>query len=262
MGINIVKCISTIDEFLPAEFKNLNIGVEIQDFVEPNLNDTEIKKIVAEYKKLLFNFPYIKSLHGPFLDLKPASPDKDIRRISYRKYFRTIQIGKELDMDYIIFHSQINPWLNEPNIRTINNNQNRDFWHNILIEIKDFQGKILLENIFENDPLFLKELIETIDLPNIKICLDMGHAKLRTNTPLEQWIKELGKYIEYVHLHWNSGLYDEHNVPEDLDIKYISELFAKYDLNPIIALEYGVNNLKSEIQRLNNIFYKRPGNHS
>ena len=79
MNFNIVKCISTIGEFLPREFKNLNIGVEIQDFTEPNLKDNEIENLVCEYKKLLRFSPY-KSLPWTFLDLKPASPDKDIRK--------------------------------------------------------------------------------------------------------------------------------------------------------------------------------------
>ena len=81
--MQIVKCISTIEEFSPVEFETLNIGVEIQEFVEPNLKDDEIENLVYEYEKLLKNFSHIKSLHGPFLDLKPASPDR-ILEISYK----------------------------------------------------------------------------------------------------------------------------------------------------------------------------------
>lgn len=253
MGINLVKCIATIDEFSPREFKKLNLGVEIQDFVEPNLTHDKIKYLIVEYKKLLMDYPYTKSLHGPFLDLKPASPDRDIRKISYEKYLRTLEIAGELNMDYVIFHSQINPWLREPNIKNLNNKQNRDFWHNILEDARGFKGQILLENIFEDNPLMLRELIETIDLPNIKTCLDIGHAKLRTNEPLENWVKELGKYIEYVHFHWNQGQYDEHNIPKNEDIKYIKKLFSEYSLNPIVALEYKVNHIGEEIGRINSI---------
>ncbi|MCF6459839.1 sugar phosphate isomerase/epimerase family protein [Clostridium sp. Cult3] len=251
--MQIVKCISTIEEFSPVEFETLNIGVEIQEFVEPNLKDDEIENLVYEYEKLLKNFSHTKSLHGPFLDLKPASPDRDIRNISYKKYLRTLEIARELDMDYVIFHSQINPWLNEPYIKSLNNNQNKDFWHHILEDIKGFKGQIVLENIFEDDPLILKELIETIDFPNIRVCLDIGHAKLRTSKPLEKWVKELGQYVEYVHLHWNEGLYDEHVRPEDEDISYVKELLSKYNTNPIVALEYKVNDLKRETQRINRL---------
>lgn len=251
MGLEIIKCISTIEEFSPLEFKELNIGVEIQDFTEPNLTKDEMKNLTNEYKKLLEDFPHTKSLHGPFLDLKPASPDKDIRNISYKKYFKTLEIATELDVDYVIFHSQINPWINEPLIKSLNNRQNKEFWNDILEKIKEFKGMVLLENIFEDDPLILKEFIETIDMPNIRVCLDIGHAKLRTSKPLEDWVKELREYIKYIHFHWNNGIYDEHNIPRDEDIKYIKELLSKYDVSPVVALEYKVQNLREEINRVN-----------
>ncbi len=64
----------------------------------------------------------------------------------------------------------------------------------------------------------------------------------------KKWVKELSEYIDYIHLHWNEGLYDEHNIPEDEDIKYIRELLLKYNLNPIVALEYRVNVLKGKFK--------------
>lgn len=206
---NIVKAISTIDEINIEEFKNLNIGVEIQDFTEPNLSRYEIKNIVNGYKKKFRDFSNIKSLHGPFLDLKPSSPDEEIRKVSYDRYLRAIKIARELDIDYIVFHSQINPYLNQPSIKTLNNIQSKKFWEKILKEVSDYKGIILLENISEETPQMLKELIETINLPNIKINLDIGHAKLG-QVSLEKWIEELKDYISYMHIHSNSGLYDNH----------------------------------------------------
>lgn len=253
MTLNIVKCVSTIEEFSKEEFEDLNIGVEVQDLIGPELESQEIQDLVDKYRDLLGDFPNTKSLHGPFLDLKPSSPDEDIRRLSQAKYRRALGIARELDMDYIIFHSQINPWLKEPRIRDLNNRQAREFWQTISEEFKDFQGKILIENIFEDQPLFLRELIETIDLANIRVCLDIGHARLEGNQPLETWFKELGPSIEYIHLHWNRGLYDEHMLPADEDIEYIKELLAKYGVSPIIALEYKVEELEREIIRIKSI---------
>lgn len=256
MDFKIVKCVSTREEFNLEKFKELDIGVEVQDFTTPNLEKDQVEEVFNSYKEKLKGFTYTKSLHGPYLDLKPASPDKDIRRISQKKYLDTLQVAKKLNMDYIIFHSQINPWLREERVRQINNKQHRDFWHRTLDQIKDFTGTILLENIFEDSPLFLKELVETINLPKVKICLDIGHAKLDGNQPLENWIKELGAHIEYVHLHWNRGLYDEHHIPKDENIKYILNLLLENNIKPIIALEYYVENLEREIERIRNLMAK------
>lgn len=254
MKKKIVKCMSTIEEFNKEEFEKLDIGVELQDFTWPDALDSGWEENIIKYKKTLEGFSNTLSLHGPFLDLKPISPDKTIREASYNRYFTTLTIGKELDVDYIVFHSQINPWLNEPRMMEINNNLNREFWRDILKEIDGFNGTIIIENIFENDPILLKELIDIINLPNIKVCLDIGHAKLRTNKDLENWVKVLKDHIEYIHLHWNNALYDQHSTPSDKNMKYIKNLLEKNNLNPIIALEYKANNLQEEIYRVKNIF--------
>ena len=246
MKRDIINCVRTVNDFLLKEHLDLKIGVEIQDFTESNLSDDEIKKIVFKYKTLLKNFPYTKSLHGPFLDLKPASPDADIMRVSYNKYLRTINSAIELEMDYVIFHSQINPFLNQPFLKDLNNRQSREFWKYIMEKTKEFRGTILIENIFEESPAMLKDYIETVNMENIKINLDIGHAKLG-KVPLEEWISELKDHIAYIHLHWNDGLYDQHLEPSKEDIKYIKSLLHKYSINPVISLEYKVSNLKETV---------------
>ncbi len=248
MERKILKTISVIDELNIEELKILNIGVEIQDFTEPNLSLSEINMIIDNYKTELKEFKNIKALHGPFLDLKPSSPDKLIREVSYNRYLNTMNIAKELDMDYLIFHSQINPYLNQPSLRKLNNVQNKEFWEEILKEVPDYKGMILLENIFEDKPTMLKELIETINLPNIKINLDIGHAKLG-KVSLEEWIKELKDYIFYIHIHSNDGLYDIHQSPIQEEIEKLYCLLDKYNLNPVLSLEYKVDNLEKEIGR-------------
>lgn len=248
----ILKCISTIEEFNLEEYIDLNIGVEIQDFTEPNLTDNEIKDLVATYRELLRDLPNIKSLHGPFLDLKPSSPDENIRRVSYDKYLRTIKIANELNMDYVIFHSQINPYLSEPFISSLNNSQSKDFWKMITDEMKSFKGIILIENIFEESPKMLKDYMDTLNIENIKVNLDIGHARLGKSS-LEEWISELKEYIAYIHLHWNDGKYDQHIEPKNQDIDYIKSLLIKYNINPVISLEYKVSDLKSTVNLISSI---------
>ena len=249
MERKILKCISIVEDFNLNDFNDNNIGVEIQDFTESNLSKVEIKEIVIKYKELFKDFKHIKSLHGPFLDLKPASPDEDIRILSYHKYLRTIKIATELEMDYIIFHSQINPFLNEAFISDLNSRQSKQFWQKIMQEIKEYKGTILIENIFEETPKMLKEYMETLNMDNIKVNLDIGHARI-SKAPLEDWICELKDYISYVHLHWNNGIHDEHKEPGDKDIIQVKELLNKYNINPVISLEHKVTDLKATVELL------------
>lgn len=248
MNRKILKTVSIIEHLNIQEFESLNIGVEIQDFTEPNLSNEEINRIVSGYKEKFKDFKNIKSIHGPFLDLKPASPDKLIREVSFNRYLDTIKIGRELKVDYIIFHSQINTYLNHPSQRSLNNIQTKEFWENILSEIPDYKGIIVLENIFEEEPYMLKELIETINLPNVKINLDIGHAKLG-KVSLEEWIKKLKDYISYIHIHSNDGIYDNHEMPTKDEVYNLYKLLNKYNINPILSLEYPVIDLSEEIEK-------------
>jgi len=248
MDRKILKAISTIDDLNIKELNSLNLGVEIQDFVEPNLSSEDIKNTIHRYKEKFEGFNNFKALHGPFLDLKPASPDKMIREVSYFRYLYTIKAAKELKIDYLIFHSQINPLLNKPSMIKLNNMQAKEFWLKILDEVPDYEGIILLENIFEETPHMLKELIETIDLPNIRINLDIGHAKLG-KVGLEDWIRGLKNYISYIHVHSNDGLYDTHQSPTKEEIQKLYYLLDKYNINPVLSLEYKVDNLTEEIER-------------
>ncbi|MCF6466768.1 sugar phosphate isomerase/epimerase family protein [Clostridium sp. Cult2] len=250
---NIVNCISIIHDFNKEKYIELGTGLEIQDFAKPDLLDEGWEDRVEEYKRKLDGFSNILSLHGPFLDLKPVSPDKTIRKASYNRYLSALYIGKELNTDYIIFHSQINPWIKEPKIKELTNKLNKKFWNEIIKEVKDYKGKILIENIFEDDPILTKELVDTIDLPNVKVCLDIGHAMLETKNGLENWIKELNNRIEYIHLHWNDGIYDQHNRPSKENIILLKDLLDRYNLNPIIALEYNVDDIEEEIKRIRRI---------
>lgn len=243
----ILKTVNTVEEFNEKLYKELNIGVEIQDFTEPNLSKENKEEIICQYEEKLHNFEGVKSLHGPFLDLKPASPDLEIRKVSYKRYLDTLDLAADLNMDYIIFHSQINPYLNEPFLRDLNNKQAAEIWESLLSETK-YEGIILIENIFEEEPLMLKEYMEILDNPRIKVNLDIGHAKLG-KVGLDEWIEGLKEHLAYIHIHSNNGSYDQHKSPEEREIKELYKSLNKYKINPILSLEYKTENLKKEINK-------------
>ncbi len=247
MKRKILSTVRIVQDLNVEELNRFKLGAEIQDFTEPNLGEGEIKDIVNKYKIEFENFEGIKALHGPFLDLKPASPDKIIRDISFKRYLDALSIAEELKINYIIFHSQINPYLNHPDIEKLNNHQNMEMWLKLL-EKTDYSGMILIENIFEESPAMLKRLVETINMPRIKINLDIGHARLG-KVSLEEWISELKDYIAYMHIHSNDRLYDGHRAPSHEEIEDLYDLLDKYNINPILSLEYKIENIEEEIKK-------------
>ena len=243
----IINCISTIEELNVDLYKELNLGVEIQDFTDPGLSHKDREDIFRAYLQKLKSFKNIIALHGPFIDLKPASPDPEIREISKNKYLHTLDIAHRLGVDYVIFHSQINPYLSHGLIREVNTSQARDFFRELARETS-YNKKILIENIYEEDPSMLRELIEAINLENVRVILDIGHAKLG-RVSLEKWFMELNDYIEYIHVHSNDGIIDSHNRISDGEIKNLYRLIGKYKIKPLLSLEYKVEDIKKEYIR-------------
>jgi len=74
---------------------NKGLGVEVQDFYNPNLIDTvESDKLLAEYKKALENFQGGKSLHAPFWDLNLGSKNPLVKEATMKAFNYSYKIAK------------------------------------------------------------------------------------------------------------------------------------------------------------------------
>lgn len=253
MGYKIVQCIDNIDNFNADEFINNNIGIEIQDIAYPALLDNNWEDRVDKYLNKLISFNNLITIHGACLDLNPASNDKKIVKVTEERYYLSINIAKKLKAKYIVFHSQINPGLKNPKVKEIKIKRQLNFWNDIYKEIKDTDITIVIENLFEPNPIDLLNLIEAINNDKIKICLDIGHINVNSEILLNKWIAELSKHIKYIHLHWNNGAYDQHNQPENSVLKKLKNELEKNKINPIISLEYKIKDINNEIIRIRNI---------
>ena len=121
-------------------------------------------------------------------------------------------------------------------------------------EIKTEKLKLLIENVYESDYRDLQMLMEKINSPGVRICLDTGHLLCSSKQGIELWIENLKPYIEYVHLHWNIGKNDDHLIPPNKFLLELKELLERNNINPVIALEYEINDGVKEIERVRTHF--------
>jgi sugar phosphate isomerase/epimerase len=86
------------------------------------------------------------------------------------------------------------------------------FWKRFL-ENKAEDFELYIENVFEDEPYLMKDLIDLIDDKRASICLDVGHANAMTTKEhtVEDWIEILGKRVKHIHIHNNDGTGDTHN---------------------------------------------------
>lgn len=154
------------------------------------------------------------SIHAPFMDLSPGAVDSKVRAVTIERFSHILDLAEILKPKIIVFHSgyekwkyshRVDVWL-EGSLIT---------WKQLLLRAMEMGIKIAIENIFEDDPINLRLLMEQIDSDHFGICLDTGHFNLFSKTPLEEWLKQLKPYIIELHLHDNNKNVDAHKAIGD-----------------------------------------------
>ena len=230
--------------------KDNNIGIEIIEFGIGCVLDKEDKGI-GDYSKrmgnLIKNRPI--SIHGPFLDLNPASYDSLIKKVTLQRYNEAYHAAKVLGADRIIFHSC---YLDNIYFRDAYVNNSIVFWEEFFKD-KDDDIKVHIENVYDKDPFHLIEIVNKVNHKNFSICLDIGHVNCYGEEDLESWIKKCGKHIGHIHLHNNNGLKDTHSALQNgsIDIKNILNLIEDYCDNPSMTIEVnGIDSINKSVEFL------------
>ncbi len=184
--------------------KQINLEILFTSQILDSVKDFEI----IELKDKLDYNPFI-TIHAPYMDLSPGAVDSKVRAVTLERFFHVLEIAKILNPEIIVFHSgyekwkyalNINLWL-EMSLKT---------WPLILKEAISIGTKIAIENIFEDEPLSLRLLMEEIRSESFGICFDSGHFNLFSRIPLKEWLNQLRPYIIELHLHDNNGTFDDH----------------------------------------------------
>lgn len=239
----IILCDASRPEKVASLCRKYSCGVEIQSFSNPEYPDT--KKDVLEDHLQFYQEISLRALHGPFGDLSPGSCDRLIREVSKQRFEFAYDYAKLLGANHIVLHHGYIPNTNSPKAWL---ERSSEFWLDFL-EDKDPKICFYLENLLETDPKLMGDVLRSVNHPNLKACLDVGHAFCHGKLPIDAWIQELGERIGYVHLHDNLGDYDAHlslgegRLPLD-EICYSLERIAP---KAIWALEVGVNNLERSL---------------
>lgn len=255
-NIKLVKLIGDINKSNIDEINNLGSGVEIQSFPQ-NILDEDYSTIISDCKNKLKNFSNVISLHGSSFDLNPGSTDKKVIELTKYRYMQSVEIAKEIGAKYVIFHSQLNPLLSVEKIRKLKLDNQIKFWKDFMKEIDHIDVTILLENEYDESPEEILHIVESVNSPKLKICLDIGHILAYAKKSLEEWVVSTKKFITYIHLHFNDGKNDSHSKPSDEQLIYFKNIIEKAEINPILSLEYRFENEGEEINRVRNVLSQK-----
>ncbi len=219
-----------------------NLGIEVMAFAFPSVLDGDWHETVKLYQQMLTRVPGPVTLHGPFMDMAPGSPDPLINEICRSRYQHAIQIAAQLEAKLIVFHANFIASIHTQSYRQGWHRRNVDFWGD-LAEFAQKEGVYLaMENMFEFDPAILGDVLADVNHPYLRACFDVGHAVIFGDTDqysLEDWFKVFEPYVIHMHLNNTDGKLDVHDPLGEgvIDYTKVLQRIRQLEVQPTIVLE-------------------------
>nr|WP_303649989.1 sugar phosphate isomerase/epimerase family protein [Desulfobotulus pelophilus] len=178
------------------------------------------------------------TLHGPFMDLSPGSPDPAIRRVSMERMLQLLEVVPVCKPLSVVCHAgwerRRYDWIQDEWY-----DRSAAFWKDTAVLLRKRQCRLLLENVYEESPQDLLRLLEYLRSEDVGACLDTGHLFAFGSGGLTEWVRVLGSFVGEVHLHDNMGDKDSHLPPGQgrIDFSSLPALFRQQSGFPVITLE-------------------------
>jgi sugar phosphate isomerase/epimerase len=149
------------------------------------------------------------TVHGPFHDLNPGALEPLVWQVTLERFRQTLGAARALGAGLVVFHPGFDPWKygGQDHLWV---ERSLEFWPPLLELAADSGCIMALENIFEEFPYTLADLLARLDSPLLGHCFDIGHWNLFGRVSLAEWFAALGPRLLHLHLHDNFGTRDDH----------------------------------------------------
>lgn len=226
--------ISTIAEDAVQTAAQYGLGLEIAEFCTASNLDERFLETDAAVQAKIKNIP-CRVLHGPFNELFPCAIDPKARDLARLRYRQALKAAQGYGISMLVLHAGFNPHLYFPCWFT---EQSILFWQDFVHEIPD--GMIVcLENVLENTPELLTAIVQAVQSPKLRLCLDVGHISVYSAAAAEQWLEVCAPFTAHFHIHSNDGSRDAHDAlfAGRLDMKQLLRTAEQRCPNATFTLE-------------------------
>lgn len=197
--------ISTIASDAAELARKYGFGLEIAEFCTAWNMDEKFREVHPNVQEKTAGISG-RILHAPFNELFPCAIDKKARALAAERYRQAIQLAKSYGAAKVVVHGGYNPWIYYPVWYV---EQSVLFWKAFLQEAPGVQ--IVLENVLEEEPGMLLDIVTGVDHPDLRLCLDIGHVNAYGKVPVMQWLESWKDYLSHFHIHNNDGSWDTHS---------------------------------------------------
>lgn len=189
-------------------FAMLDIGMQPEIYFSAEdveaLNTNDLGKVKRELDAAGLSC----TIHAPFYDLNLGALDPLVREAVRTRYKSLAPVIDALKPRAVVIHTGYDRWrFGEQKGLWLENARSTLAW--ILEMFSCDKTRICIENVFDEDPYVLWELVSSFG-PRVGVCLDVGHFNLFSKATLQEWLLRLGDRILELHLHDNDGLEDRH----------------------------------------------------
>ncbi len=228
---NIEACLALADQH--------NFGIEMMAFAYPNLLDGDWRSAIEQYKRWLEPVRGARAMHGPFMDMASGSPDQKINAVCAERFRHALRIGQELHVGVVVLHANFIASIHTREYRVGWQQRNIDFWGELALYAQQLGVLVAVENMWEFDPDIIGDVLKAVDHPNLRACLDVGHAHLYSNVPFTTWLTTMQPYLVHLHINNNDGVTDYHRGLHNgvLDYRALLAQVRELPSPPSITLE-------------------------
>ena len=216
----------------------ISLGIQPEIGLENDILYTFSSEEFSEIADKLKDAALPCTLHAPFHELSIGALDPFIRKASrnkLRKAFDLIAIFQPRSIVcHLGFEQNKHGYKQEKWFKN-----SLEGWQELLGIAVANNTPLMLENTYEASPLQLKNMLQALDSPYARFCLDVGHTVTFAKNSWRDWLPELEPWLGQLHLHDNTGDSDTH-LPVGQGV-FDFEGFVTYlrerKLSPIMTLE-------------------------
>lgn len=194
--------------------------LEIQDFAMPQTLDSDnLAAHLETIKAQLDGYEGRMGIHAPFWNLTLSAFDPKIRAVVQDRFKQSLDIAATIGATHMVIHSPLQ-FLGAPGNLVnpmIGNASLFDTIHHtldpIVAQAESIGCTLVIENIFDQHPLMLTELVKSFDSDHVRQSLDVGHAYINYcegAPPPDTYIRVAGDLLGHVHLQDTDGYSDRH----------------------------------------------------
>lgn len=188
-----------------------SLGIEVTAFAFPHTLSDELDASLARHAAAVAGIVPV-SVHGPFLDLYPASRDKEVVALARRRHEQGLRASAALGATLYVAHLSYLPIIRNRGYRDGFAAATAEFWTPLADEAASHGITVVLENLWEPGPEMQRAVLDHARHPALKASFDNGHALVFSNVPAATWIEVIGADLAHCHLHDNDGQEDQHGV--------------------------------------------------